>query len=178
LITQAQADALKIKSGGMPFGRGHDGWFGLDRIDFNSLLAEELGITVGELSAAQVKAQDAQIDQAVTDGRITQEQADLMKGRRALAANEGFLSAMKSAYTEAVNKALAAGVITQAQADALLNDLETNGLFFKNGRHGLGGMEGFGRHGHGGSGFMGSGSDVPFQETTPPASSEDTSTSL
>ncbi|MFN3309076.1 MAG: hypothetical protein ACK44E_07685, partial [Anaerolineales bacterium] len=49
-----------------------------------------------------------------------QEQADLMKARRALAANENFIRAMRSAFEAAVKQAVQDGVITQAQADLIL----------------------------------------------------------
>jgi hypothetical protein len=61
---------------------------------------------------------------------------------------------MTSAYEQAINDALTAGTITQAQADALLADLETNGFMGGRGFGMGGGMRG----GHGGMrGGMGSG---------------------
>jgi hypothetical protein len=47
--------------------------------DHSALLAEVLGISVEQLQAAQTQARNAAIDQAVAEGRITQEQADQMK---------------------------------------------------------------------------------------------------
>jgi hypothetical protein len=58
---------------------------------------------------------------------------------------------MQSAYTDAVNQAVASGVITQAQADQILSN-STN--LFKLGMGGFGHPGG--RHGHGGD-FMGGG---------------------
>ena len=87
IITQAQADQLKNGTG---TGRSMRGFafgfvFGPDSgIDQESLLANALGITVDELSTAREKAQAARIAQAVTDGVITQEEADQMAARRAL----------------------------------------------------------------------------------------------
>ena len=87
IITQAQADQLK---NGTETGRSMRGFafgfvFGPDSgIDQESLLANALGITADELSAAREKAQAARIAQAVTDGVITQEDADQMAARQAL----------------------------------------------------------------------------------------------
>ncbi len=171
LITQAQADALKARTSGFPFGRGWDGWLTSNGIDFNSLLADQLNITVDELNTARAKAADAAIDQAVTDGRITQEQADLMKGENTLSGNESFLSAMKTAFTNAVNQAVQSGVITQAQADALLNNLNTNGFNYFGGRGRHNGFEG-GRRGR--PGFFLPGSDLSVPQLTPPTGTQST----
>jgi hypothetical protein len=85
LITQAQADALKSGTG---LGRGLHGFvFGPDSsLDQESLLADALGITVEQLSAAREQAQSARLAQAVADGVITQEEADQMAARQALQA--------------------------------------------------------------------------------------------
>jgi hypothetical protein len=89
LITQAQADQLKSGTG---LGRGERGFaagfvFGADSaIDHDSLLADALGISVDELSAAREQAQSARLAQAVADGVITQEMADQMAARQALQA--------------------------------------------------------------------------------------------
>ena len=48
-----------------------------------SSAAKDLGVSADDLKSALGKAQDAQIDQAVKDGKITQAQADEMKKRRA-----------------------------------------------------------------------------------------------
>ena len=47
-------------------------------------LADELGISVEELEAAKEAAHDAAIEQAVADGLITQEEADLIAAKQAL----------------------------------------------------------------------------------------------
>src|SRR5262245_58139055 len=47
--------------------------------DNSAILAQVLGITTDQLQAAVVKARDAAIDQALADGKITQEQADQLK---------------------------------------------------------------------------------------------------
>jgi lambda repressor-like predicted transcriptional regulator len=49
-----------------------------DTIDHEALLADALGITVEELQAAQDQAHQAAVQQAVDEGLIDQDQADLM----------------------------------------------------------------------------------------------------
>ncbi len=147
LITQAQADALKARSGmfGRFDGRMPHGMFGLtdETIDMEALLAEALGITTDELATARVEAQDLALAAAVADGRITQEQADQVKAQQALKSymdEQGFQTQIQSLYENLVQQAVQAGVITQEQADAILSD---GGRF--------GGMRGFdGFHGRGG----------------------------
>jgi hypothetical protein len=146
LITQAQADALKERSGmfGRFDGRMPHGMFGLtdETIDREALLAEALGITTDELAAARVEAQDLALAAAVEDGRITQEQADQLKAHQSLRTyldEQGFQDQVRSLYENLVNQAVQAGVITQEQADAILSN---SGRF--------GGMRGFdGFHGRG-----------------------------
>jgi len=141
LITQAQADALKNGTG---LGKGRGGMLGgllalgNGKIDMNALLAQALNITTDQLTAAQSKAQDLALAAEVTAGRLTQEQADLIKAREAF---ETYL-AKEGVYAGILNQAVQAGAITQAQADALLKAQQSGGFGF--GRHGFGGMEGFG----------------------------------
>ena len=154
LITQAQADQLTTNGNVFPFGNHWDGWLSQNGIDFNTYLASALNITVDQLKAAQQTAYYANIDQEVTDGNLSQAQADLTKGQYALTNDSTFQSSMKSAYTAAVNAAVASGVITQAQADAILAN-STN-MFMP-------GMGGFGGHGGG----RGHGGDMPFGGSAP-----------
>jgi hypothetical protein len=153
LITQAQADALKAEESSRPWHRG-----GLlsstdlveGGIDYEAELANALGITGEQLQAAYSQASLARIEQAVADGKLTQEQADLMIGQKALYADETFQASMQAAYEAAVAQAVKDGVITQAQADLILEN--SNGLNFR-GSHGLPGMDTFkGDHGRGGLG--------------------------
>ena len=58
-------------------GPGGSDFFG-GKIDREALLADALGITVEELQAAQDKAHEAAMQQAVDEGLITQDQADMM----------------------------------------------------------------------------------------------------
>jgi lambda repressor-like predicted transcriptional regulator len=160
------------------FDRGGPGWFG-GKIDRQALLADALGITVEELQAAQEKADLAAIQQAVDEGLVTQEQADLMTAgyklrsyidREALMAQALGMSVqelqaardegkplaviiyeqglnpatlrtnMQTAYDEAVQQAIADGVITQEQADQLANRMGAG--FGPGGFHGRGGFGG------------------------------------
>jgi polyhydroxyalkanoate synthesis regulator phasin len=71
----------EVESGTIPWWRG----FHAERLDFSGpdedLLAAALGITVEELEAAQEEARAAAIEQAVAEGRISQEQAEqLLEG--------------------------------------------------------------------------------------------------
>ncbi|MCB0002455.1 MAG: hypothetical protein KDH86_07865 [Anaerolineae bacterium] len=141
LLTQEQADAMQARGLGMmhaqAFGRGMAG-----NIDGQALLADALGISVADLQAAQQKAENTALDQAVTDGRITQEQADQMKAHAAFRQylnQDDVQQTLRSAYEAVVQQAVTAGVITQEQADAILSN-----------NHGFGGMHGFGEmRGHG-----------------------------
>lgn len=139
LLTQEEADALLARNadgghgpGGHFMGRGTDG-----AIDGEQLLADALGITVEELEAAEETAFAAGLEQAVTDGTITQEQADTMTAQRAFRTYTA--EQAQTAYADALAAAVEAGAITQAQADLLSS---TQGQF------GHGGMKG-GRGGHG-----------------------------
>ena len=150
LITQAQADQLTSNGSVFPFGNRWDSWLTQNGIDFNTYLADALGITVDKLKTAYQTAYDTNIDQAVTDGNLTQAQADLMKGQYALNNDSTFKTSMQSAYTNAVNQAVSSGVITQAQADQLLSN-STN--LFTQGMGDWGGRGG--PHGHGSAGMNG-----------------------
>lgn len=115
-ITQEQADLALAK-------------YALrDVIDQKALLAEALGLTVDELEAA------------LADG---QSLSDLMTAAGMDA--DTLQTNVQAAYEAAVARAVADGVITQAQADAVLAQDTNFGLF---GGHGRGGR---GHHGRGGS---------------------------
>jgi hypothetical protein len=141
----------KIDFGGMR-GLGHGGkpGFGID-FDHDAIIAEELGVTVEELQAARQAAQDAALEQAVTEGVITAEQAELIRAGRALREYidqkllgelglepADFQSAMQSAYEDAIQQAVEDGVITSSEAEQLQEkDFGARGL----------GKRGFGFHG-------------------------------
>lgn len=161
LITQAQADQLRDSGRVFPFDDRWNGWLGQNDIDFQAILAEKLGITVEKLQEAHTQAFEARIDQAVADGNLTQEEADLMKGQRALFSSESFRSSMQSAFEAAVQQAVDAGIITQAQADLIIKNRADmpGGMGFPgfggNRRGGMGGRGGRGRHGGWGDGVPG-----------------------
>ena len=151
LLTQEEADQMTANqingAAGRPAGRpaggqGRMDWRGDAGIDREALLAKALGISTDQLQAAQQKAFETGLDRAVTDGKMTQDQADLMKARNALVANEKFQASMQSAYQAAVQQAVTDGVLTQTQADQILKD--GAGMGFAGGR---GGPGGFGPHG-------------------------------
>jgi ribosomal protein L17 len=142
LITQAQADAMLNKTDGQ---RGvHIDLRGAD-LDHEKFLAEALGITVEKLQAAEDTAAKAELAQAVTDGRITQAQADQITAEQAL---QKYI-ADKGLFKSAVDSAVQAGVITQAQADTILAQARPGA--FGPGGMGRGGFDG-GPGGHGGPG--------------------------
>jgi formaldehyde-activating enzyme involved in methanogenesis len=156
LITQAQADQLTTNGTVFPFGNHWDNWLTQNGIDFNTYLANALGISVDALKTAHKTAYNANIDQMVTNGNLTQTQADLMKGEYALSNDSTFQSSMQTAFTSAVNAAVTSGVITQAQADQILSN---NSNMFMLGRGDLVGRGG--GHGHGDGGFMPNTGTVP-----------------
>jgi hypothetical protein len=128
------------EEGTRPFGFGrHEGFGAQAGIDQGQALADALGITLEELQAAQETAHAAQIAQMVTDGLLTQEQADqILSGEarfhggrghfggsgEALAEALGItVEALQAAQNEVQAARLAAmveaGVITQEQADMM-----------------------------------------------------------
>jgi hypothetical protein len=127
--------------------------FGSDTIDTEALLADALGITVEELQTAYNDAQAVALAQAVTDGQLTQEQADLWAARHAF---QDYVRSQLESYEELVQAAVDAGAITQAQADLLLANQQSFGGRgfggdFDMGGRGMGGrgMDGHGMGGHG-----------------------------
>jgi hypothetical protein len=175
LITQAQADEITANGSAFPLGGRWADWLNQKGLDYNTFLADALGITVDKLQAAYLQAYNARIDQAVTNGNLTQEQADLMKGQRALYTNSTFQASMQSAFVSAVNQAVSDGVITQAQADQILaNGSGMNfagpkgmGDFGMNGGpRGRRGPNGFDRHGQPGNATTDS--TTPDTSTTTP----------
>lgn len=139
-LTQAQADAIVNGTARIPRGVLEND----SNIDSQALLATALNISVDRLQAAQETAFKAELQQAVTDGRMTQEQADLALAQHAL---DKYI-ADKGLFKNAVQQAVTDGVLTQAQADAMLAQARP-GMF-----GGFGGEPGPGR-GHGGPGGPG-----------------------
>jgi len=148
LITQTQADELQSKGEAFPLGGRWMGQLQQQGIDYDALLADALGITPEQLKEAYAKAESARIDQAIADGKLTQEQADLMEAQRALRDSQRFQSSMQSAFETAVKQAVSEGVITQAQADLILQAASQGGA--RMGMPFMGDMGG--GHGRGGPG--------------------------
>jgi hypothetical protein len=158
LLTQTQADNLRQRlesasANGYGFRLGVRGFFNSDTIDGQALLADALGISFEELQTAYADAESAALAQAVDNGQLTQEQADLMAARRAF---QEYVRSQQQSYEELVQAAVDAGAITQAQADLLLE----NQQFFRG--HGFGkggdfapGMNGGMMPGMGGRGMDG-----------------------
>lgn len=145
LITQAQADEISANGSAFPFGGSWNAWLSAKGIEFDSFLADALGISTDDLAAARSKALAAHLSTLVANGSLTQDQADLIEAQQALAGSTKFTSAMQSAFETAVAQAVKDGTITQAQADLLLAKVTQNGGF----NLGWGGMDGMkgGRHG-------------------------------
>jgi hypothetical protein len=75
---------LPWKRGILP-GFDHGGRFGFRTgFDYDAYIAEELGVSVEELQAARQAAHEAALDQAVEEGLISAEQADLILAGQAL----------------------------------------------------------------------------------------------
>ena len=82
---EVAVDSVLSRDAALSRGGGPWGGFGGRSIDHSQLLADALGITVDELEAARDQANQAAIDQAIAEGLITQEEADEMQARRAVA---------------------------------------------------------------------------------------------
>jgi hypothetical protein len=155
LITQAQADAILNKTGADLRGVHID--LKGTNLDQEQLLADALGISTEKLQAAEETAAKAELAQAVTDGRMTQAQADEITAERAL---QKYISD-KGFFKSAVESAVKDGVITQTQADTILSR-NPQGTF--GGGWGRGGMDGGpGEHGgeHGGARGPATGGTAP-----------------
>jgi len=135
LLTQEQADALNVEGGRLSL-RGLRGLRG-SSIDYSALLADALGITPDELSAAISTASAASVE-------IFEE---LRAAYTALHADEKFQASMQSAHDAALAQAVQDGVITQAQAD----EITAQGGGWS--KLGLGGRGMRGGHGGGMHGF-------------------------
>jgi transcriptional regulator with XRE-family HTH domain len=144
LITQEQADAIAERSSaaGRLSSRYLRGFTGSDgsSIDVDALLADALGVTADELSAARTEARSLALAAAVEAGDITQEQADQQQAEQALRTyleEQGYEAQVRTLYQNLVQQAVQAGVITQEQADTILSDADFSSL---GGRHGLRGL--------------------------------------
>lgn len=155
-LTQEQADQIAAHDFFGPRGR-----FTPMRGEADTLLAETLGISVDDLQAARQRVQADAIDQALADGKITEEQVAMMEAHQALqnymqkdemiakalgitvdeldAAKEDgqrlpelmeelgiepedFKADMQALREEILQQAVQEGVITQEQADQMLEN--------------------------------------------------------
>ena len=76
-------ESLLWKGGSRGHGRGDRFGFGTS-FDYDTFIAEELGVSVADLQAARQAAHEAALEQAVAEGVVTAEQAELIKARQAL----------------------------------------------------------------------------------------------
>lgn len=124
LITARQAERLREFGAAFPFGRRLLGWLSQNGIDLDAHLAQALNITPQELQEARSRAILARIDRAVEAGRISEDQAEYLRGRYILSTSESFRQAIRSAVEGAIAQAVEDGLITQSQADAVLERLD------------------------------------------------------
>jgi polyhydroxyalkanoate synthesis regulator phasin len=124
-ITQQQADAMKARInagqglGGFGFGR-HGGAKGGDRALMNDLKTAELNAAASALHMSTADLQSAlRSGKSLTDLETQQNVSD-----------SAVKAAMKNAAKGVLDKAVKAGTITQAQADAILSRVGT-GLNFR-----------------------------------------------
>jgi len=85
---------------------------------------DALNIAEEEFEAAIETVQQVKLEAAVAEGTLTQEEADAITGWQALKEDTKFNDSIKEAYTSAIEEALEDCTISQAQADALLVELE------------------------------------------------------
>jgi hypothetical protein len=116
-LTEEQAEQLLSREG--PGYRGRRAPIGMGS-EMNSLLADELGITASTLEAAQAKAHEALMAEALENGDLSEEQVEMMRSHQALAPY--LQAAMAEAFENAVDQALSEGAITQTQAELLLEN--------------------------------------------------------
>lgn len=81
VVAVAAPQAVAAQGGPGGFSRGGSDAARMAGPSQDTYLADALGITAEELQAAQQQAAEAGIDQAVADGKLTQEQADQIKER-------------------------------------------------------------------------------------------------
>lgn len=151
--TSAPSDPVEVNTedATVPFGFGYrNGYaYGAGNGPEDPALAAKLGLTVEELYKAHETAFDLAVAQALADGLITQEQADQLTttgwgqlfnliGRDALnkidrdallaqalgISKESLVQARLEVRTEALNAAVAAGRLTQEQAEFMLANIQ------------------------------------------------------
>jgi polyhydroxyalkanoate synthesis regulator phasin len=114
-LTERQAERVRAR------GLDHfpELWHMDTGIDPDALLADALGITVEELDAARQTAFGLRLDEAVSAGKLTPDEAETLKARHAFG---GFLRArLRILFEGLVQDAVAEGALTQEQADRILS---------------------------------------------------------
>ena len=123
-ITETQAETLK--SGDPRFRALYQLLSDAQKEEFAKtiFLAEALGISESELESIYDTVQQAQIDQSVDKGELSQVAGDLRDALLALQQSSTFAESFTQAITDAINAEVDAGTITQTQADLLLTHLD------------------------------------------------------
>ena len=145
LLTEEQAE--EFASRGRGFHKGFVFSHGDGTVDFDTLLADALGISVEDLQAARSEVYAAQLAELVEAGVLTQEEVDMILARQAVQEyfdSEAVSEAIQAEYEAAIEQALADGVITEAQAEQMLENAPAFGGF---------GIHGFQSGGRGGRQF-------------------------
>lgn len=155
------------------------------RDEMKEALADELGITVDELDAAHEAARETvfmnHLDEMVENGRITQEEADVLSQAYEDGTLSEALEDLRLAHLEErLSQAVEDGRLTQEEADEIL-EAAKNGEWPRVGPHGRQGpgRRGIGPNGprpggpdgpgFGGEGFGGPGFGGPGGPEAPPA---------
>ena len=120
LLSQDQADKILSAEGPQDGRRMRFPGHFMRGEDFDTLLAEELGIDLETLQTAQIQAQETLLAQALEDGKITQEEYDLKQAH--IQASPYVDEAFSQALQNALDNALADGAITQDQATLLMEN--------------------------------------------------------
>lgn len=126
--------------GMMGGGRGGRGGYGPMHDYVEAVLADKLGLTEAQIETEQASGKS--MSQIALDHGVAQ--ADLT-------------AVLTEVHKTAFSKAVAAGVMTQAQADAMLTQMTANGFDFANCPMGGGSQDGAGFRGGRGAGMMGGG---------------------
>ncbi|MCB9140166.1 MAG: hypothetical protein H6642_17640 [Caldilineaceae bacterium] len=114
-----------MQRGGMDFHHGFGDWRGGNR---DEALAEQLGISVEELDAAQAAIREQALADAVAAGEISQEQVDLMTAAQALRDyidEDAILAGALGVTTDEVATARQDGTLRDLMADMDRTELQT-----------------------------------------------------
>ena len=139
-ITESQATAIKaFPNVGLGILARYITADQIAALDYQSLVAAELGITKEQLTTAVTTAQQSALQEAVASGRLTQADADAMQAMQQLRASTTFRANLRAALQTALGQEVTSGTITQAQQNALLERFDSNDTGFGFGAGGPGG---------------------------------------